>query len=541
VNTIDNGGGAGITAGYAYYPYGAGNNSGYGILMNNEYMGSIGTADGSDGRALTHEMGHSLGLAHIFNVDGAATGCHSNDCYANGDYSCDTPPQTEASWNCNDTWNSCNSIPSGDAFGTDVHDQIENYMSYNACQNMFSLDQVNIMETNLASISFLISLVSAQNSIDTGVNDPDILCMTDFVTPITSFCSGTTITFEDLSFHGITDWTWSVSPGTEGVDYNFMNGTDVNSQNPEIEFITSGSYDIELLASDGVNSQSEIKSSYITVLTEPLTIPFLEDFESYSTLNNSDWVVLNPDNNDGFELNTTFGHTGTNCARLMSFGDAGNNTDELISAAVDLSGLDSTDNITMSFRYAYKRRSASSDEKLMVKTSTDCGETWNTKITRFGWQMSSTTQNSSWQPSTINDWTTQHVQNIFVGEFVENFRYKFVFEGETANNFYLDNINIYPGEPTEDLSLSNSELGFNLALYPNPVDEELNVSFEMNSAALADVTVMDVSGKVMSELTFAGNSGSNLFSINSENLAAGVYMLSLKVNGLQKVERFIVK
>ena len=193
-------------AGYAYYPYGAANNNGYGILIGNQFMGTIGTADGSDGRTLTHEMGHSLGLAHIFNVDGASTGCHSNDCYANGDYSCDTPPQTEAAHNCNDTWNSCNVVPTGDAYGTDVHDQIENYMSYNTCQNMYSMDQVNMMETNFVSISFLSDLVSAQNMVDTGVNDPDVLCMTDFTTPITSFCSGTTILFEDLSFHGITDW-----------------------------------------------------------------------------------------------------------------------------------------------------------------------------------------------------------------------------------------------------------------------------------------------------------------------------------------------
>ena len=51
------------------------------------------------------------------------------------------------------------------------------------------------------------------------------------------------------------------------------------------------------------------------------TIPFLEDFESYSTLDNLlEWGVDNPGNNAKFELETSFGHTGTKCARLMNFG-----------------------------------------------------------------------------------------------------------------------------------------------------------------------------------------------------------------------------
>ena len=61
INSIDNGGGQGITLGYAYLPYGGAGGSGYGILIRHDTFGNIETASGSDGRTLTHEMGHALG------------------------------------------------------------------------------------------------------------------------------------------------------------------------------------------------------------------------------------------------------------------------------------------------------------------------------------------------------------------------------------------------------------------------------------------------------------------------------------------------
>jgi hypothetical protein len=202
VNSIGSSG-QGITLGYAYLPYGGAGGTGYGILMRNDAFGTIETAEFSDGRTLTHEMGHALGLNHIFDAGwgGNPTGCHTNDCSANGDYCCDTPPQEEANWSCNSTWNSCSDVPLGDAYGFDVMDQIENYMSYNACQNMFSRDQVNLMSANMVNINFLAGLIDPNNLIATGVNDPDQLCLADFEALNTSICSGTVVDFNDYSFH----------------------------------------------------------------------------------------------------------------------------------------------------------------------------------------------------------------------------------------------------------------------------------------------------------------------------------------------------
>ncbi|MCE3296743.1 MAG: hypothetical protein K0R65_2457 [Crocinitomicaceae bacterium] len=90
---------------------------------------------GSLGRTAVHEVGHYLGLRHIWG-DG--------DCTEDDGVE-DTPDATEASeQDCNLTRNSCNA----DVVGLgDLHDMVENFMDYSAetCQNSFTRKQTDLM------------------------------------------------------------------------------------------------------------------------------------------------------------------------------------------------------------------------------------------------------------------------------------------------------------------------------------------------------------------------------------------------------------
>jgi len=166
--------------GYAQYPgtdftYG-GPWETWGVVMRNDQFGTIGSSSAADGRTATHEIGHTFGLYHTFLSSSA--GCGSK-CDTTGDEVCDTPPNT-SSFSCPQTKNSCSNDTSGpSAYTTDVVDQLENFMSYNSCQNMFSQGQRTRMKAMIASFPTLQNLSSDANLIATGLMLPTFAEMED--------------------------------------------------------------------------------------------------------------------------------------------------------------------------------------------------------------------------------------------------------------------------------------------------------------------------------------------------------------------------
>jgi hypothetical protein len=90
-------------------------------------------------KTLVHEVGHYLGLRHIWGDGSRNQGCNVDD------YMDDTPNSRAASNGCNLGQNTCINNPG------DLPDMIENYMDYSDgdCQNMFTEQQVEQMRSNL--------------------------------------------------------------------------------------------------------------------------------------------------------------------------------------------------------------------------------------------------------------------------------------------------------------------------------------------------------------------------------------------------------
>lgn len=84
-------------------------------------------------------------------------------------------------------------------------------------------------------------------------------------------CVGTPVIFSDLSSYTPTNWTWTFSPNT----VSFTNGTNANSQNPEVIFNATGLYTVTLTASNANGSDSETKTDYISVISNTLATPTL--------------------------------------------------------------------------------------------------------------------------------------------------------------------------------------------------------------------------------------------------------------------------
>lgn len=326
----------------------------------------------------------------------------------------------------------------------------------------------------------------------------------------------------------------------------FPNGTPATStdQNPTVCYTTTGLQDAALVVTNAAGSDSVYFTDYINVIPAR-SMPYFEGFENLSNFNSTDdWSTENFNSNATFQVTTLASLGGSKSARLANHGQGLGSIDELISGPIDLSSIPANGQVTLSFRYSYKKRTTDNDEWLRFYVADNCEDDWTLRKTMHGTVLSPNTQNSPWVPSDSSDWTTVHVTNITSAFFTGEFKFKFNFENDGGNNFYLDNINLYEGSPSEDIiavGLEDISSFDQFSLYPNPADNELNVRFNIQESNDVQVSIQDLQGKMIQGHKIQAISGSNLIMLNTEVLAPGVYFLKLESNQGIKTEQFIVK
>ncbi|MCI5057930.1 MAG: M43 family zinc metalloprotease [Flavobacteriales bacterium] len=182
------------------------------------------------GRTATHEIGHWLGLIHIW---GDQNGCGGTD-YCGDTPDCSGPfaashPSCSAPQQCGSTR------------------QIENYMDYSddGCMNMFTNDQTTRMRTVLTSSPRRMSLTSS-TVCSGGGGGAAPSC--NFTASTYTVNQGGTVDFTDQSGNAPTSWSWTFNSGNPGT---------AGTQNPtNITFNTVGTYDVTLIATNAFGTCS---------------------------------------------------------------------------------------------------------------------------------------------------------------------------------------------------------------------------------------------------------------------------------------------
>lgn len=235
--------------GYATFPTGTsltgitgnGTATSDGVVMLQQAFGSIGTATTNapyhKGRTTTHEVGHWLGLRHIWG-DGT---CAS-------DFTADTPPGQAANFGC-----PTHPLNLGVCAGNTTGEMFQNFMDYtdDLCMYMFTTDQRARMQTAMANGTYRSQLSTSAST----------LCTIPAAAPVASMsipatgCTGAAITANNLSSgNPLPTYAWSSNPAA-GVVFN-PNSTAIN---PTITFATPGSYTITIVATNSVGTNSNSK------------------------------------------------------------------------------------------------------------------------------------------------------------------------------------------------------------------------------------------------------------------------------------------
>lgn len=505
-----------------------------GVFILDTYTGSIGTSNVGSSRALTHEVGHWLNLSHTWGDDnnpGDPASCSQDDHVQDTPMCIGVTSCTLNSNTCDDT----NDPSNFSSWATNVIDNVENYMDYSYCSKMFTQGQVTRMRTALtSSTAGRNQIYTASNHTATGINTTPTLCAAKFSTPRTVICAGESITFTDESYNAATGWAWTFTGGSPASS---------TSQNPTVIYNTPGTYAVKLVATDGsTNSTSDIPA-YITVLPTGGNLPFYESFEGSMNLTSPNWFVSNAGGTTWAVTNTA-AKTGTNSAKLDNFSQTSGQVDELISGPIDLSSITSGTGVTLSFRYAYRKKISTNTDLLKVFLTKDCGEVWDIRKTLTASTMSgSSTAASAWTPTSA-DWMTVHMTNVTSVYWNDNFRCKFQVTNGGGNNLYIDDINIYSGAPSDNpVTAGLADLGTvaNINLFPNPADNEIQISFSSQTSNEIKFYVTDLTGKRIQQHQINANEGNNLVYIATENLSAGTYLIQMVDGTSQRTLTFVKK
>lgn len=270
-------------------------------------------------------------------------------------------------------------------------------------------------------------------------------------------------------------------------------------------------------------------------------LPYFEGFEYYSTLSAAKKAVIRnlTPNAAGFELTKETAATDETSIVFRNYYTTEPAINEFISPAIDLSELKSSDKVTLSFKYAYRKKNQENSEKILVSASKDCGETWQVRKELSGVLLSNEVLPANYL-ATQEDFKTVHTTNIGGVYFQENFQFKIQFFSEGGNNLYLDDINLYSGTPSEEnivTALTPSNQQMNWTLYPNPANESVTVGFVVQNDQTTPLKVVDITGKTIFENMYKTPTGKNEIILDVSNFSKGIYLVKLG----DKTKKIIVK
>lgn len=496
-----------------------------GVVVEADYFGMNDNVKPiSKGRTATHEVGHFLGLRHIW---GDGKNCDTDD------FCEDTPLADTEHYTCNDIQFSCG-----------FRNMIENYMDYtnDVCMNIFTLDQKARMQIVLANSPRRTSLVNANGAFPPIIVSNNV-SLRKLINPEVSYCENTLEPVIQIRNHGannVNSIELSLEINgelqetiTKSLSLEPLDTTNISFSTLELPY-GPHQLEIEILSVNGDVNEAPNGSSYNSTfhIRPPGPFPFSLTFDSIPPT----WLVLNPNNQLTWEIADAPGNGINNSAAFMGFYEYENGlgaVDYLITHSLDLTGLNDA---SLSFKLAYAPYNREHADGLVIAVSTDCGNTFpeeNVIYRKYGAELATAPDTEEpFVPASRSDWRIDTLDlSRFIG--LPNVQIGFLAQGDYGNNLYLDDVSVQI-ERAYNLDLAANKV---LAPFPATCEENPKPVLQVKNNGQEIISTFDVAyninNGVADTASFSGfnleKNETGLIELPALALAEGYYNLQMDV------------
>lgn len=519
--------------GYAQFP-GSGPAGSDGVVIGYDCFGRTGAAAApfNKGRTATHEVGHWLGLYHIWGDEPAC---------ADDDLVNDTPLQKGENYNCpsfpltSGSGASCVAGSPGAMF--------MNYMDYvdDNCMNMFTVGQRTRMHNalNIERDTLFVSdsaqpvVVANLDAAIFKIQSPKgFSCDAQISPKVTLKNKGTTtLTSATISYSldggAVQTYQWTGSLATFATTTISL---------PAMA-VTAGSHTFtsRTLSPNGQSDNDPANDAqtvnFTTATQTPGTnLPISESFEG-TTFPPAGWTLKNSDNDITWEKTSAASKTGSKSIYMNNFdysfvGEA----DELILPVVNLASVSAP---TLTFQVAYAPYSGNTTfDSLQVFASTDCGVTFTNLYKKFGTGLATRTGTTSAFTPTAAQWRMETV-NLSSLASSNSVIIKFRHTTGYSNNLYLDDINL-----TGSVGIKEELAASVFTLAPNPSTGNVTVSLKKPIKGKTGISVINMLGQEVYTSEISARNNALAFTLKGN--AAGVYLVKVKTTENTYTQKLVI-
>jgi PKD repeat protein len=354
-----------------------------------------------------------------------------------------------------------------------------------------------------------------------------------FSSDVTTACNADVVTFTDETLYDPTSWTWTIEPST----VTYVDGTDMNSQNPHIRFNAPGAYTVTLAATNAFGSNSKTIEDMIVI--QGIGLNYEEGFESgesndFQLSHNSkakikiDTRAAAPGSTNGLHYHGAPLTGGWSGGPANTTPDQAWNVNTNFHAAAEICSVDATGiagiGLTLDLRQTYSIGNKYSWFRVLVN----------------GEQVADIYGAENFNPSTNTDpWAMKTFDLSAYG----NSQFTLTLQSACylADKFYAEGDNVF----VDNIMISNTTAineGMNsnagVITYPNPAKTVLNFSARGTGENIT-VKVTNVQGQTIMQENVSNYREGDVRQVNTENLKPGIYILRISGEQGSVVKKFV--